>query len=487
MITSGRMVTGESAAATSNAVRELKPGDPAGCPDGASAPVGAAEGPAAARSRFVARVVEAFESVDADYVLLHGYGPDCETDSDLDLAVARRSLRRVDRLLRSCALGRLVQRLDYDIPWCRLYVLETDEPGRRYRHLDIACDPWGLGRYGPAIPIALRHVRRTVSGRVTEPGAETAYLAVKRACKGFGRLPERSRLAEAYRRDPVGAAELLACQFGGAGRELARTLGRSEADLDQKLEHLRMLVRRRRRSPSILLRRVAFAIARAWRRFARPTGLVVAVVGPDGVGKSSLAAGLEEALAGAFRRATRLHLGPGLLPPPARLLGRPPSDGREPHGRPPSRRIGSAARLTYLWLDALVGWLPRMAVPRRRATLVLLERGWLDLAIDPLRYRLSLPPAAVLVLGRLLPRPDLVLLLDAAPEEIHLRKPELTAREIDRQLRAWRALGARSPHRFAALDASLPLESVIDEAVRRVDDYLASRLAGRAHMTSGSR
>ena len=230
-----------------------------------------------------------------------------------------------------------------------------------------------------------------------------------------------------------------------------------------------------RSRPMLVCRRALYETLRVARRVLRPTGLVVALVGPDGIGKSTLAVGLEGASSGAFRRATRLHFGPGLLPPPARLLGRATPDGSQPHRRPPSGSAASLARVLYLWLDAFVGWWPKVSVPRIRSTLVVLERGWADMLVDPRRYRTSRATGLARHLARLLPAPDLVLFLDGEAEVAHERKRELEVVEIDRQLMEWRSLAREDANRFETLDATRPAEDVLEQAVAHVNRRLAAR------------
>jgi hypothetical protein len=110
-----------------------------------------------------------------------------------------------------------------------------------------------------------------------------------------------------------------------------------------------------------------------------------------------------------------------------------------------------------------------------RSSLVVLERGWLDMIVDPLRYRTSRATGLIRRLGRLLPEPDLVLLLDAEPKVVRHRKSELDDVEIDRQLRRWRALARDHGSRFEALDATRSADEVLDDAVAHINSRLASR------------
>ncbi len=132
----------------------------------------------------------------------------------------------------------------------------------------------------------------------------------------------------------------------------------------------------------------------------------------------------------------------------------------------------------YHWLDFELGGLLRVLPLRARTGLVVMERGWWDLSVDPARYRLDVPASLVNFLGRWLPRPDLALVLQAPPDLIHARKAELAEEEIDRQQELWgRALppGVRA----VRLDASRPIEEVVRAARTEIVRALEARAAGR--------
>ena len=433
-------------------------------------PTASAQSP---RERFVGEVVAAFERAGVEFVLLHGHDAEAR-DSDLDVAVTRQSLGAVDALVRAGTFGRMLQRLHYGVPWYFTYVIERRETEQRYRELDVACDPWGdrTLRAGSA-DCARLHKAQPGRARVGRRG-RGRYLALKRSQKGVRDERERRRLTAAAREHWQAAGALLEPRLGSrAGPRSGRWAFRDRSP-----------TKRWRRSPPILsgigerhrawssgvLPGFAGAPARAAADRARR--------GPRGTGWCGEVDARERAGArccGGVRRVDRRHLGPGLLPPPARLLGRRPSDGAAPHAKPESGTIGATARLAYLWADALLGWLPRMAVPRARSSLVILERGWFDLAVDPRRYRLSPRPRTVRLLGRLLPRPDLVLLLDARADQVQARKDELELGEIERQLREWRTLLPRAGRRTHRVDATGSPEELLE----RVRELIHRELEGR--------
>lgn len=196
-------------------------------------------------------------------------------------------------------------------------------------------------------------------------------------------------------------------------------------------------------------------------------GAVLAVVGPDGTGKSTLCALLiERSLIGApvMHVHHRFRLLPGGRAVPT----------TEPHADPPYGRLACELKAVYLFVDYLLGWLLRARPFLRRGGWILMERAWWDLVVDPARYRMRPNTVLVPILGRLLPAPDAHLVLDCPPEAVLARKGELPAAELTRQTEAWRRFVARNP-KAISIDASLPVEAVLERAVAEVDRIRADR------------
>ena len=167
---------------------------------------------------------------------------------------------------------------------------------------------------------------------------------------------------------------------------------------------------------------------------------IVAIVGPDGVGKSSAIAELKSILETSFRfeNVELRHWRPGLLPPLQRF--RQERNRADLSGTsPPRREYGrfSSLRLLYYGIDFLLGHPLRDRRQASQLVPVLYDRCLLDMAVDPLRYGLR-SGNGVQRLWQLLPGPDLVIFVDDDIDRIRSRKPELPPDELLRQLTLWR-------------------------------------------------
>lgn len=175
-------------------------------------------------------------------------------------------------------------------------------------------------------------------------------------------------------------------------------------------------------------------------------GLTVAVLGPDGAGKTTLVEGLARSLP-LTTRIRYMGLTGGRLPKADAL-------------RVPG--IVLAARIAILWLRYLRG-----ALDRARGRIVLFDRYTLDGAV-PSGMRLS--PAGRLsrsLQRRVCPLPDVVILLDASGATMHGRKGEYEPAVLETWRAAYRRLSA-SVAVLEVIDAEQPEEDVRREAEARI-------------------
>lgn len=215
------------------------------------------------------------------------------------------------------------------------------------------------------------------------------------------------------------------------------------------------------------------------RRYLNPPGIVVAILGVDGAGKSTVIDAILPALNAATHNSVFVqHLRPNLLPPLARLKGRssvPMGPVVEPHGSMPSGLLGSFFRLGYLTLDYIFGyWLKTRPKISKQPTVVIFDRYAYDMALDPRRFRIGLSGKVAGWFAALAPKPDLIFCLHGDPDVICARKRELPIEETRRQVDALRAFAAREP-RAVLIATDTGIEETRDLVLQTLCDFLQNR------------
>ena len=219
------------------------------------------------------------------------------------------------------------------------------------------------------------------------------------------------------------------------------------------------------------------------RRYWQPSGVVVAILGVDGAGKSTVINAILPALNAATHNAVVVqHLRPSVLPPLARLKGKKGSSSGpvlEPHGSKPSGVIGSWVRLMYLSLDYVLGyWLWTRPKIAKQPTVILFDRYAYDMALDPRRFRIGLSSRISQWFAALAPKPDLIICLHGTPEVIAARKHELTVDETRRQVQALREFASLEP-RAVLVTTDTSIEETRDQVLHALMSYLQTKAAQR--------
>ena len=411
------------------------------------------------------------------YCILHGWqGLPEHLLSDLDIVVAPRDLPKLEKALLRVAGGRLVNLTLYKSTGYR-FDLAKEGNSIYFIGVDATTDFRYDGRIWFSTDELLRGRRQWNGFWVASPEVEFKYLLVKKILKQD--LPRhagdrlRKLTEEIGQKADEEAERLLGRTWGPQVLEWLRR-GEWEA-LEGNLTTFKKVLKRERlrRDPLNPLRYWGPEILRIWRRWRYPTGLLVTVLGPDGAGKSTLIEGLQREIAGAFRRTTVFHLMPGLL--------RRKGDGgpvTDPHGKPPRSFFASLLKLAYYWLDYTLGYWLRVRPALVRSTLVLFDRYYDDLLIDPKRYRYGGPMWAARWLRRLIPRPEVFLVLDVPVENLLERKREVEPEELQRQVEAYRRFALNTPNALL-LDGSRPPEEVLRQARDVLVDLLHERYLKR--------
>lgn len=308
--------------------------------------------------------------------------------------------------------------------------------------------------------------RRCATGPAVLPADGDAFWLLLLHCLlDKGSLPEHYRprlvaLAASGRESPLGAAIAAAAgaQVSPAALQAAAEAEQWEvlADLGQALAGE---LKRRRTLPD---RALAFfrVLGRALRKpllVRRRRGLSIALLGPNGVGKSTAAAELQR-----------------IFPFESRVLYMglwKAANGNDDRGRT-ATLLEIASRPLRLWSRYLLAQYHQL-----RGRLVIFDRYV---------YEALLPPAPPLVrlkrvyywhLVHLVPHPAAVVVLDAPGHVTYARKQENPPHELDSERRLYAGLDGRIPS-FELIDAAAPARVVHAEISELVWRRLAQRWRG---------
>lgn len=190
-------------------------------------------------------------------------------------------------------------------------------------------------------------------------------------------------------------------------------------------------------------------------------GVFVVIVGPDGVGKTTLA---DRIIGGWSGSAAYFHFLPSKGSP---IASRPDPMALPTKPKPPkygSRGMGwvrLARNLVRFWIAYLVRIRPLV----QSGVLVVADRWAYGYIGQPHALRFYGPPLLARLAMHFFPRPDLVINLTAPVEVIASRKDELSAAEIRDELGRWVQVG---PGRRVELDASQTVEDLAEEATELI-------------------
>ncbi len=368
-------------------------------------------------------------------------------EGDVDVLVAPADVERVSDALAAAGYVRM------PVEGPDVHVATYDEEAGRFVWIHVQAE---LRIAGASLPAEAVLADADVDGLPQPADSWLLWILLLRALVDKGELPERHRpyvqaLAQRWSGGPP-ALESLAQQHG---LEPSEVVAIAAAGDWQGL--LRRSAQAAPGGPSCRSR-IRGAVARL-RHMFRSRGLSVAVLGPDGAGKSTLVQALARS-----------------LPLPVRIQYMGLTGGRMPQAdalRVPG--LVFIARVLLLWARYARG-----AYHRAGGGIVLFERYTLDGAV-PSGMRLS-------IVGRLsrrlqrraCPMPDLVLLLDASGETLYARSGEYGPEVLERWRGAFERLQESVPQ-LERIDAEAPAAAVRQEAERRIwRRYVELRARGQA-------
>jgi thymidylate kinase len=396
----------------------------------------------------LAAVFSAFDEHELRWCVLRGEDELDAPGEDVDLLVGRSDFDRARSMLAALGFARLPAWGRGSHAFFRAYDADAD----RWLRLDAVTDV----RFGSHQTLRVDAARELLERRERSDGvpvlapSDAFWMLLLHCLLDKDSVPVKHRarleeLAEEARAEGTlpGLVERAACS---PGRLRAAVAAGDWAALDE----LGFALRRQLTNGRVPVNRLLRVADRAARALRSP-GVSVALLAPDGAGKSTLATALQTSFPeyevrivymGLYRRARRAVRVPGLY---------------------------LASRLVLAWARYATA-----RVHRAAGRLVVLDRYVYDALLPPQRPIGRHHRAHRWLVARSLPAPDLVLVLDAPGRTAFARKGENDAGSLERERRAFLDLSRRI-RGARVVDASADAETVR----RRVVSLIWNARVGR--------
>ncbi len=412
-----------------------------------------------------------------DYCILHDWQnlPE-KIKSDLDIIICKKQLILLNENLVKLAKARIIQNLRHEST-CNYFIIAYEKYNKHhFVAIDAATDYRRNGLVIFSANELLKGKRQHKGFWIASPESELNYILAKKILKNKIDNKAKIRLVQ------------LSCSLGNTAiTESEKIIGNSSAkrvipliskqswkEIDERLPKLRYALIKH-----IILKNPFSPIAyfipemiRIIHRIVFPTGLFLSVLGPDGSGKTTLIEYLKIDLEGAFRQTNLYHLRPY-------FFGKSQNKTAcQPHNRKCYPKTISLLKLIYYWLDYIFGYLIKIKVALIRSRLVIFDRYFDDILVDPKRLRLRNSEILSKFLYFFVPKPDITFLLDAPPVIIFKRKQEVILEEVTRQRELYKIIAQRSSS-YIIVDGSKNAREVAKKCIDVIIDHLNKRYLAR--------
>ena len=306
---------------------------------------------------------------------------------------------------------------------------------------------------------------------VASPPVEFGYLLLKKAVKGKVKPEQVARLQRLAQTLGRVRAEEIAGELFSARWSKRIVSACMDGSLPTLLSKIKSQIWKTAvtRKPLDLGRYLAGDTVRWVRRWMRPNGLFVAILGPDGAGKSSAIAGLHAQIGGAFWEERYFHLRPQVLAP--RKSAAPVTN---PHAMAVRGSFRSSLQLTALLADYFLGYAGLLRQLKPRSCLLVFDRYFHDVLVDPKRFRYGGPVWLARLYAKLVPEPDLLVVLDVDLESILARKVEVPVEEVNRQRETYRRLPVAG-NQLRIVSANGSREEVAHQLASQITGFMSAR------------
>ena len=312
---------------------------------------------------------------------------------------------------------------------------------------------------------------------VPDPYIEFKYMWIRRTIKHDMNKEHIEIAKKLYLNNPKKYIEQLKKDIGSEVSSLVlEILDKNDVEIfNRNFEVFNRAAKRisqKNASPSIRLKYTAFMLRTVIpKRVFHKCGLSVAFIAPDGAGKSTVINRVKETVSGSFYGVNLYYMRPRLFKNLGHYNKLNPTEeaatNDNPHGVVCDGVFKSAVRFFFYNLDFQLGTLLKVNRKKIAKEFVIFDRYYYDYFADMKRYKYSLPAWFPAAFEWMIPKPDMVFVLDGDPKVLYDRKKELTISELEKQCSVFRRL-AQNRKRFYAINVDRDVDTIVDEITETI-------------------
>ena len=395
-----------------------------------------------------------------------------DVDSDIDIIVAPDCFEEFWAFMRNIQINGMdwIQVISHEIT-CHYYIVTLSD-GNNHQLIkpDVCSDYYRNGiLFLEANYLLTNRLFNPKGFYQLAPDREFIYYLFKKIDKGNINVEQFEHLKEQWERDASACQVTMKTFFSKKNQK--RIIDSIESnDIDAFSSRSELLKKDLHQSLKFSFKDFYLKICNRISRILNPTGLVVAFMGPDGCGKTTIINGVKKDITEAFRQNKQFHLFP------KESNGAAPNI--DPHAQIVRGFLGSLLKLFYFLALYVIGYWSKVLPLKVKSTFVIFDRYYHDLIVDPKRYRHGTGKVWLHLIGFFIPKPDLWILLDAPSDVIQRRKSEVTTEETARQLKSYNELFGTLKNAHV-INANQSPEQVIYDAEKVILDYMKRRTAKR--------
>lgn len=411
------------------------------------------------------------------------------SDSDVDIVIDKKYLNKIPELLYELekkTKWKVVQKIKHEYN-SEYYVLYNSEDSHiNYLQLDFCTDYVRDKRICIKNNELLENRLKFKNFYIPSNQMQGLYLVIKKTLKGSIKNNQKEKIEQLLNEDKNNMFKNTLKKYFGefiTSKIIETIINPKQVSFDVEFKNLRKLLLKKLliNNPLGTINYLFFDIIRRLKRIIEPTGINIALLGPDGVGKTSVSKVVLDNLSGFYRNKAYFHLKPTFR---GNLKSREGSSEKLFNHNLNGNNSKMELFLSYIRLIFhffigyfLAFWL-RVYKLKVKSFITIFDRYHYDYVIFPYSKKYFGSLKVVLNLIKILPKPDMSFYLYCNPEIIISRKNELPKSELIRQHNMTKQI-ANQIKNFKEINAEESIEKVAFTISLEILEYMSKRYKKR--------